>query len=140
MNFGSPASTEKKGYATVSKDEDVGSGQDLNPEDVEYWTVSEVGDYLRKRLLEFEGADAETVNELVSTFEAREVDGQTLLGLDDLQLRYELDIGEKAGPPPRYVMPEQTNLASPGKDPSSSRYELSPSSTDVLEHRFSPCC
>mmetsp|Transcript_30760 Transcript_30760/g.69017 ORF Transcript_30760/g.69017 Transcript_30760/m.69017 type:complete len:320 (+) Transcript_30760:76-1035(+) len=93
MNFGSPASTEKKGYAKVSKDEDVGSGQDLNPEDVEYWTVSEVGDYLRKRLLEFEGADAETVNELVSTFEAREVDGQTLLGLDDLQLRYELDIG-----------------------------------------------
>jgi hypothetical protein len=62
-------------------------------EDPRLWSSRAVCSYLRQRLLEYEGADAETVDELLRTFEDHEVDGATLLELDDHQLRYELDIG-----------------------------------------------
>jgi len=101
------SAVEMKGYAKVGAGEDsvgmLGGSDDEDdegggsgapkPEEAEYWTTKEVCEYLRMRLLSFEGADVETVNELLSTFEEREVDGHTLLALDDLQLRYELDIG-----------------------------------------------
>lgn len=67
-------SVEMKGYSKVGT-EDFNSQSEFNEglEDVEYWTSSEVCTYLRERLLEYEGADEETVTELLSTFEEREV-------------------------------------------------------------------
>jgi hypothetical protein len=68
------SSVEMKGYSKVGtedfrpdgeEDDDIGS--------VEYWTSSEVCAYLRERLLEYEGADEETVTDLLFNFEDRKV-------------------------------------------------------------------
>mmetsp|Transcript_46296 Transcript_46296/g.59511 ORF Transcript_46296/g.59511 Transcript_46296/m.59511 type:complete len:489 (-) Transcript_46296:76-1542(-) len=87
-------SVEMKGYSKVGTNEDVHQPEEVEDiGNVDYWTSVEVCEYLRERLLEYEGADEETVTELLSTFEEREVDGRTLMQLDDQTLRYELDIG-----------------------------------------------
>lgn len=52
------------------EEEESGGGSREDPRD---WTSREVCSYLRQRLLEFEGADEETVDELLRTFEEREV-------------------------------------------------------------------
>jgi hypothetical protein len=77
-----PGVVEMKGYTKVGTGdgfeqrsfevEDEESDQTA-VEDVEYWTPAEVCAFLHKRLLEYEGADEETVNELLRTFEEREV-------------------------------------------------------------------
>jgi len=95
-----PGVAEMKGYSKVGADDGFAQ-RSFEPDEAEqriaenpaYWTVSEVCAFLRKRLLEFEGADEESVEELLVTFEDREVDGMALLELDDHTLRYELDIG-----------------------------------------------
>jgi len=52
------------------EEEESSGGSREDPRD---WTSREVCSYLRQRLLEFEGADEETVDELLRTFEEREV-------------------------------------------------------------------
>ncbi len=69
---GRGSSVEMKGYKKVTTEEAEVEEEEAVQE-VEYWTTVEVCSFLRKRLLEYEGADVESVNELLKMFAEREV-------------------------------------------------------------------
>ena len=76
-----PGTVEMRGYKPVGRTDDFEQRSfepdyeegAASPTDVALWTTAQVAAYLRKRLLEYEGADEETVDELLRTFEDREV-------------------------------------------------------------------
>jgi hypothetical protein len=71
-----PGTVEMRGYSKVDESdvlESQSSSSGRRGEVVERWTTAQVSSYLRMRLLEYEGSDEETVDEILRTFEEREV-------------------------------------------------------------------